>query len=87
MQKTTAIKLIKEYLPYLKRTGQIIVICPQKKGYLSDSTHRTFYNRNDIAKIIEDLGLKITQKQSFPFPEKVGDFFKYNEYVVVGEKI
>lgn len=79
-------KIIKYYLPYVRKGGQIVIICPQKKGFASDSTHVTFYNRQKISELMTNLGLKVTKQQSFPFTEKVGDIFTYNEYVVVGQK-
>lgn len=86
MKISDAEKIIKDYLPYVRKGGKVIIICPQKKGFASDKTHITFYNRQKISELMTNLGLKVTKQQSFPFTEKVGDIFTYNEYVVVGQK-
>ncbi len=86
MKISDAEKIIKDYLPYIRKDGKVIIICPQKKGFASDKTHVTFYNRQKISKLLNNLGLEVVKKQSFPFHEKIGDIFTYNEYVVVGIK-
>ncbi|MSR68542.1 methyltransferase domain-containing protein [Candidatus Saccharibacteria bacterium] len=87
LDKKDTLKIIRDYLPYIRHGGKVIIICPQKKGFASDKTHVTFYNTKAISKLLTGLGLKIIKKKSFPFPEKVGDFFTYNEYIVVGIKL
>jgi 2-polyprenyl-3-methyl-5-hydroxy-6-metoxy-1,4-benzoquinol methylase len=87
MKASEANEIIKSYLPYIHKGGKVIVICPQKKGFASDKTHITFYDRRKISKLLTSLGLEVVKKQSFPFHEKVGNVFTYNEYVVVGLKL
>jgi len=76
--------IIKEYLPYVEE--KVVIICPQKKGFTTDETHVNFLSHADIENILIDCGLEIERSYSFPFHKKVGDYFTYNETVVVGVK-
>lgn len=78
--------MIRNYLKYLKKGGQVVIICPQKKGFSKDSTHITLHDRESIARLLSGLGLKILTKHSFPLPEYFGGIFAPNEYWVVGQK-
>ena len=77
-------KIIKEYLPYIKE--KVVVICPQKKGFASDETHINFLTHKDIEKILVSCGLVVAKSYSFPFHKKTGDYFTYNETVVVATR-
>ena len=82
MTITEAKSLITEYLPYVKSGGEVVVICPQERGYASDSTHVTFFDTKDIEELLIDLGLSIKKSYSYPLPRKFGKAFIYNEIVV-----
>lgn len=86
MEVTDAIALLKTYLPYLAKGGKIIIICPQERGYSSDSTHVTFIDQAIIDGLFEQIDFKTSRSYSFPFPRLFGKVFKYNEFVAVGEK-
>lgn len=75
--------LLTDYLPFLDPTGQIIVICPQEKGFASDSTHVQMYDFDGIASLLGDMGFTVTKSYSFPLPRVFGKMFTYNEFVVV----
>lgn len=77
-------KIIRQYLPFVKRN--IVIICPQEKGFTTDETHTNFLDGKDIEKILEDVGLVVEKSYSFPFPRVVGRVFAYNETVVVAHK-
>lgn len=79
--------LAREYSQFLKSGGRIFIICPQEKGYESDSTHVVFMTFELISKALTDAGFKIQRRYSFPFPRFVGKFFRNNEFVVVAKKI
>jgi 2-polyprenyl-3-methyl-5-hydroxy-6-metoxy-1,4-benzoquinol methylase len=87
MSALDAEDLIKDYLPYLKTGGFVVLICPQKAGYQSDATHIEYYDDVKMNCLLRKLKIKNVRSYSFPFPEMVGKFFKYNEYVVLGKKI
>lgn len=85
--------VISTYLPYLKKGGKVIAICPQEKGYATPprghargEDHVTFLDAEGIGKIMKNLGLGIKAAYSFPFPRRMGRIFRHNETVVVGEK-
>jgi 2-polyprenyl-3-methyl-5-hydroxy-6-metoxy-1,4-benzoquinol methylase len=82
MTLSEARSLIFEYLPYVKSGGEVIVICPQERGYASDATHVTFFDKQDIEELLTDLGLIPKKSYSYPLPRKFGKAFIYNEIVV-----
>ena len=47
MTREEALGLLRHYLPHA--TSKVAVICPQEKGYTTDSTHVTFLDGVDIA--------------------------------------
>lgn len=88
MKPKEATDLIKEYLPYLKKGGQLIIFCPQEKGYKSDKTHVTFLDIKALNKIIELAGFNTRKVSaySFPLPRFFGKIFTYNEFVLIAKK-
>lgn len=84
MSTDDGIKIIKEYLPYVK--SKVVIICPQEKGFTTDDTHVNFLTHGDIEEILKTCGLKIEKSYSFPFQKSIGKVFTYNETVVVGKK-
>jgi 2-polyprenyl-3-methyl-5-hydroxy-6-metoxy-1,4-benzoquinol methylase len=86
MAEQEAVTVLKEYLPYLKPEGQIVVITPQEAGYKTDSTHTNFVTLEIAQQMMGQAGVKYQHGYSFPFPGWVGKFFPYNEFVAVGRK-
>jgi len=84
MRENEAKKLIKSYLPYVKK--KIVVICPQEKGFTKDNTHINYLDSSSIEKILKTCGLCVVKSYSFPFHKKFGRFFTYNETVVIAKK-
>lgn len=78
--------LIKTYLPRLREGGQLILITPQELGFNRDPSHIKFLGFRDLEAIISGLGLKLDRSYSFPFPRIFGQYFCYNEFVVVARK-
>lgn len=76
------IEVLKSYLPYLKKDGKLIIICPQEKGFTTDQTHVALYDFNDLEKLLKRIKFDIQNKQSFPFPRVAGKVFTYNEFIV-----
>ncbi len=75
--------IIRSYLPYVKSGGKVVLITPQSAGYASDSTHVEYMPFSRLEDHAEALGLKVEKKYSFPFPQLIGNVFKYNEFVLV----
>jgi cyclopropane fatty-acyl-phospholipid synthase-like methyltransferase len=79
-------KLIKKYLPLLKKNGKVIVHCPQEQGFTTDQTHVTFLDSTKLENIMELAGLSNIKYNSFPLPRVFGKIFKYNEFRIIGVK-
>jgi 2-polyprenyl-3-methyl-5-hydroxy-6-metoxy-1,4-benzoquinol methylase len=79
-----ATSLVRDYLPYVRPDGQVVVICPQERGQRSDATHVTFMPAEVIGGVLADAGVRVVRSSSFPFPRAVGRWFTHNETVVVG---
>lgn len=75
--------LLKEYLPFLKPGGRIVLICPQEKGYTTDATHIRFVSEPDLERHVESIGFTVSRMYSFPFLRAAGRVFPYNEFVCV----
>ena len=78
--------LVSAYLPYLAPGGTVMFICPQEKGYTTDSTHVHFTDGTKLADLARRVGLTVEKNFSFPFPRLAGRFFPYNEFCVVARK-
>jgi SAM-dependent methyltransferase len=78
-----SVDLISHYLPLLKIGGKLIIICPQESGYRSDKTHITFSSFSEIREICESLNFHVRSEKSFPFPRFMGNFFRFNEFIVM----
>ena len=77
-----ALKLLNSYLPALKKGGKVIVICPQQRGYRSDKTHETYFDRAMLEEIAQKVcGTKL-KFRSFPLPSFFGPVFIYNENIL-----
>lgn len=78
--------IVREYLDYLRPGGQVVLICPQEKGYPTDPTHVRFCGFPELRRLADLLELRVCQQFSFPFPRLAGKVFAYNEFVVVARK-
>ena len=78
--------LLREYLDFLTPSGRVVVICPQEKGYTTDSTHVRFLDFTDIRRMCEAVAYRVDREYSFPFPRVFGRVFPYNEFVVVARR-
>jgi 2-polyprenyl-3-methyl-5-hydroxy-6-metoxy-1,4-benzoquinol methylase len=83
MTTREATKLVRTYLPYLRRAGTVVVIAPQERGYRSDPTHVEFLDFGALTDIAVACQLVVARSYSFPFPRFMGRSFPYNEFVVV----
>ena len=86
MPRPQAVEILAGYLEYLAPGGLVVLICPQEKGYASDSTHVAFTDLDGLADVCGQLGLTVRDRLSFPFPRAAGKLFTYNEFVVSAVK-
>jgi SAM-dependent methyltransferase len=78
--------LLRQYLPYIRSDGRVVLICPQQAGFRADPTHVTFLDGRRLEQLAERCGVSGTSVRSHPFPRVVGRLFPHNETVLVGHK-
>ncbi|HEX3792763.1 MAG TPA: class I SAM-dependent methyltransferase [Pseudonocardiaceae bacterium] len=83
LPRPTAIEVLAGYLGYLTRGATVVFICPQERGYATDSTHVAFTDFDGLAEIATQLGLTERRRISFPLPRPAGTVFPYNEFILV----
>jgi 2-polyprenyl-3-methyl-5-hydroxy-6-metoxy-1,4-benzoquinol methylase len=83
MELAQAIALVREYLPFVRPGGRVVLITPQEAGFASDPTHVAFTGPAELARVLAENGLARELSYSFPFPRLAGRVFPHNEFVVV----
>src|ERR1700730_12741554 len=86
MTEDQAVALLREYEPLARSGGRLILIAPQEAGFRSHPTHVELMDFIRLARIADRLGFQPERAFSFPFPRWIGNFFRYNEFVVVSTK-
>ena len=79
--------LVRFYSKWLRELGQLVVICPQIKGFGSDETHVTYFDRDQLLKLLTEKCFTQSKYRSFPFHSFFGKYWIYNEHIVVATKI
>ena len=86
MERDAVVSLLSEYLVYLRRGARVVIVTPQEAGYRVDPTHVEFMDFDRLVRILQEAGLNVLTHYSFPLPRLFGKVFKYNEFVVIGQK-
>jgi SAM-dependent methyltransferase len=86
MTEDQAVALLQEYAPLVRPDGKLILIAPQEAGFRSDPTHVQFMDFGRLEHIAARAGFHAERAFSFPFPRAIGNWFTYNEFVVVSRK-
>jgi len=86
LSEADADQVITSYLPYLKQGGNLVLICPQEKGFPTDPTHIRWVDDAELLKTGTRLGFTEVKNYSFPLPRFAGKLFTYNEFVYVGRR-
>jgi len=86
MRRDEIVSLLNEYLVYLRPGARVVIITPQEAGHRSDPTHAEFMDFEMLSGIMQDAGLIELTHYSFPLARLFGKIFKYNEFVVIGQK-
>jgi SAM-dependent methyltransferase len=81
-----ALRLLRDFLPFIRPGGKVILVTPQERGFASDPTHFTFFDLAACAALLAEAGVAVERQRSFPFPRWAGRVFTYNEFVTVGRK-
>lgn len=74
--------LLHMYIKYLLPSGKLIIICPQQRGFASDSTHVTYFDLDSLAQLVTSVQCSEISRESFPFPAFLGRWFTYNEWIM-----
>jgi SAM-dependent methyltransferase len=86
MQFEEVVALVRTYRPLLKGAGRLILICPQERGFASDTTHVEFMDFEKLRLAASKAGFDVQREYSFPFPRFMGRVFIYNEFVSLGTR-
>ena len=86
LSESDGVALLRDYVDYVHAGGRIVVICPQERGYTTDTTHVRFLDFDDIGRLCAQVGASVQRRYSFPFPRTVGKVVPYNEFVVVARR-
>lgn len=86
MPRAEAAAVLREYLPYVRAGGKVVIITPQERGFAADPTHVEFAGFDEVAALCTRLGLAVARQYSFPLPRRLGPVFVYNEFVTVAER-
>ena len=81
-----ATDLVRQYVPFVRTGGLVVVICPQQRGQASDPTHVTYLPGAEIASLLRECDVRVERTRSFPFPSWAGRWFTHNETIVVGRR-
>ena len=80
MDREQALRLLGDYLRFVRPGGLVFLVCPQERGYASDPTHVWFARDTELLELVQTLGLEPQRSYSFPFPRWTGKLFIYNEF-------
>lgn len=86
LEPAEASALLRTYLPFVRRGGQVIVFTPQERGFGADPTHVWFAAFEEVRSLFVDLDLEAGRSYSFPLPRRFGRAFVYNEFVSIAIK-
>ena len=78
--------LLRQYLPYVRPNGRVVLITPQEAGFASDATHIRWVDFDVLRQTATEAGITVRRTYSFPLPRPLGKAFRYNEFVFVGTR-
>jgi SAM-dependent methyltransferase len=82
-----AATLLREYLPFLRDGGRVVVITPQEWAFRRDPTHVEFFDFERLSRLERELGLVPVRQFSFPLPRTrlLGRLFPQLEFVSISK--
>jgi 2-polyprenyl-3-methyl-5-hydroxy-6-metoxy-1,4-benzoquinol methylase len=86
MTQEQARALLREYTPFVRAGGRVVVVTPQEAGFRSDATHVEFVDFGTLDRLVRSVGLTPEAAYSRPFPRLVGRFFRYNEFISLSRR-
>lgn len=81
MTPENACSMISQYIPCLRSNGRIVIILPQGEAFKTDHTHICNYSPEMIRNLATLTGTRMIRSFTFPFPEKIGEYFPFNDLV------
>lgn len=75
--------MLTTYINFLRPGGKVVLICPQERGYRSDSTHVTYFDEASLTTLAAQHSHQESRYFSFPFPRRFGNAYIYNEHIFV----
>lgn len=75
--------MLTSYIKFLRSGGRVVLICPQERGYASDSTHVTYFDEDSLTTLAAQHSHQGSHYFSFPFPRRFGNAYIYNEHIFV----
>jgi ubiquinone/menaquinone biosynthesis C-methylase UbiE len=80
-------KALDEISRILRPSGTIIIIIPMHRGYMTDSTHRIFYQPEQLNQLAQKHNYDVKSISIFPIPwEFLGELFYFFEYRMIARK-
>jgi ubiquinone/menaquinone biosynthesis C-methylase UbiE len=80
-------KAMNEINRVLRPSGTLIVIVPMRRGYITDSTHRKFYDSARLREIAEEYDYEVISISNFPIHwELLGNYFYFFEDRLIAKK-
>ena len=86
LDEAAADALLASYVGYLKPKAKLILICPQERGYASNSSHVRWVDWTVLDHTARSIGFEPVRAYSFPFPRLAGRLFAYNEFVLLAAR-
>src|SRR4051794_32549831 len=72
MRRPEAAALLREYLPYVRPGGRVVLITPQEAGFRSDATHVELLDLAALDSLAREVEVIPERAYSFPFPRLAG---------------
>lgn len=78
--------VLKEIRRVLKRGARLVIEVPCEKGFRLDETHRTFWGKEKLVKLLEGNGFEVERAYYFPLPSAFNNIFSQNKVRVWARK-
>ena len=78
--------VLKEIRRVLKKGAKLVIEVPCEKGFRLDETHRTFWGKEKLVKLLEKNGFRVEKAYYFPLPGAFNNIFSQNKVRVWARK-
>jgi len=84
LSRDEGIELVRMWMPRLRRSGKVVLICPQERGQRSDPTHVRLLGESELRDLAAAAQIHVVEVRSFPLTRSFGRWWVHNETVLVG---